>query len=253
MGKIMIGEMSWTEFQDVMKETDTIIIPMGVLEEHGLHNPLGTDTLIAEACAKMIGEKAQVPVAPVMPFGYTPNVTKFAGTISIDAQLMRKVMVSYAESYVKHGAKRFLFVNGHGGNNDLLSLVCADLYEKHGSICAHTQWWETLPQISEFKCNDHGGLFETSLMMAVNDEIVDLSKAQHSPVNGLTEKILYDYGWRYEGARLPIPVDLYGQQKIGNVGEPPFNANKELGKQMMDVYAEYNAGLINELKKITIL
>lgn len=251
MEKVLIGEMSWTEFKEAIEETDLIIIPVGVMEEHGIHNPLGTDTFIAEACAKQVGERARALVAPVMPFGYSPNIVKFAGTMSLDPQLLRKVLLSYAESYVKHGAKRFLFINGHGGNNDVLGMVCGDLYDRYGCICSHTQWWETLPQINkEWPCDDHGGYYETSMMMAVNEEIIDMSKAQAGPVNGLTSEIAYTRGWTYKGAKIPIPVDLYGQQKIGNVGRPPFGANKELGLEMMEAYVEYNVGLVQELRKI---
>jgi creatinine amidohydrolase len=96
MDKVLIEEMSWIEFRDAMKETDLVIIPVGVVEEHGCHNPLGTDVLIAEECAKLIGERAKVPVAPVMPFGYSPNVVCFPGTNSLDPELYRKVLFSYA-------------------------------------------------------------------------------------------------------------------------------------------------------------
>lgn len=253
MKKVLIGEMSWTEFKTAIQETDLIIIPVGVMEEHGRHNPLGTDFLIAEACAKKVGERANALVTPVMPFGYSPNVRKFAGTISLDPQLYRKVLVSYAESYVKHGAKRFLFINGHGGNNDVLNMVCGDLYDRHGCICAYTQWWETLPKLNkDWPCDDHGGYFETSMMMAVNPDIVDMSKAQASPVNGLTEEIVYHEGWSYKGAKIPIPVDLYGRQRSGNVGREPFGATGELGEKMLKAYVDYNVGLANELRKINI-
>lgn len=253
MNKVLIEEMSWDEFKDAMKETDLVIIPVGVIEEHGRHNPLGTDALIAEACAKLVGERVNAPVAPVMPFGYSPNVIDFPGTNSLDPMLYRKVLVSYAESFVRHGAKRFLFINGHGGNTTILGMVAGDLFDRHGCICSFTQWWETLAQLdSTMPCNDHGGYFETSMMMAVNSEIVNLDNACDAPVNNLTENIAYSGGWKFKGTAISMPMSLYKHQKIGNVGNSPLGANAELGNRMIEKYVDYNVGLGNELRKVKI-
>lgn len=251
MKKTLIEEMSWTEFRDAMKETDLVIIPVGVIEEHGCHNPLGTDTFIAAACAKLIGEGARAPVAAVMPFGYSANLVNFPGTNSLDPELYRKVLFSYAESYVKHGARRFLFINGHGGNTNILAMVCGDLFDKYGCICLFNQWWEVLPALKpEWNCADHGGYFETSMMMAVNSDLVDLGKAKAAPVVSLTAKIEYQHGWQYGGASIPLPIDLYKVHKYGNVGNPPFEANADLGQKMITTYVEFNVALANELKKV---
>lgn len=89
MRKILIGEMSWKEFEENIKDNDLIIVPVGVLEEHGHHNPLGTDTYIAEKIAFEVGKKTKFLVAPVMPYGYTTNIRNFSGTISLDPQTYR--------------------------------------------------------------------------------------------------------------------------------------------------------------------
>ncbi|MEI6875657.1 MAG: creatininase family protein [Spirochaetota bacterium] len=250
MEKILIEEMSWTEFREAMKETDLIVIPVGVIEEHGCHNPLGTDTLIAEACARLVGERAGVPVAPVLPFGYSANLVSFPGTNSLDPELYRRVLFSYAESYVRHGAKRFLFINGHGGNTGTLGLVCGELFDKYGCLCLYNQWWEVLPSLKkEWDCADHGGHFETSMMMGVDPGLVQLDRARSASVNPLTAKIEYKHGWQYGGAAIPLPVDVYKVHKYGNVGNPPFEANAELGRQMIETYVEFNVALANELKR----
>ena len=251
MKKILTGEMSWPEFAEYVKENEMIIIPVGVLEEHGHHNPLGTDTYIAEKAAYEIGKLAEVAVAPVMPYGYTTNITDFPGTISLDPLLYRKLLVSYAESYIRHGIKKILFVNGHGGNTDALQMVSRDIFEKHGVFCSYNQWWEVLPQLkSEWNCADHGGYFETSLMMATNAEIIDMSKAKTAPAIQMTEKLAYGHGWQFNNARINVPANLYNMQKIGNVGNPPQEANVELGQMMLDEYVKFNVELIVEMKKV---
>jgi len=251
MDKILIGEMSWTDFQEKMKETDLVIMPVGVLEEHGHHNPLGIDTYIAEKAAFEVGKKTKFLVAPVMPYGYVTNVRNFSGTISLDPQTYRKLIKSYCESFIKYGVKRILFINGHGGNNDLLSMVSIDLFEEHECFCMYTTWWESLREINGgWPCDDHGGYYETSMMMAVNEDIIDMTKAKEAPKIQLTEKLKQNRGWRFNEAKINVPWDEYSLQKIGNKGNPPEGANAKLGKEMLEKYVEFNVELAEEMKKI---
>ncbi len=249
MDRVLIERMSWVEFEQAMKETDVIVIPVGSLEEHGPHNPLGVDIHAAAACAELIGRKSRALVAPVMPFGDARSLLGFPGTVSIDTELLRQVIVAYAESFIEHGAKRFLFVNGHGGNVAALAMAAGDLYEKHGCISSYTEWWVTLAEINpDWPCDDHGGYFETSFMMGIDASTVEMSRAQEPPeIPDLTAGLP---GGKFRGVRVPLPIPLDKRQKLGNMGRPPAGANKELGKAMIDAYVDYNVGLIEELRKI---
>lgn len=251
MDKVLIERMSWTEFEQAMKETDVVIIPVGSLEEHGPHNPLGVDIHAAAYCAELIGQKARVPVAPVMPFGDARGLLGFPGTVSIDTELLRQVLVAYAESFIRHGAKRFLFINGHGGNVPALAMAAGDLYDKHGCVSLFTEWWVTLPEINpDWPCDDHGGYFETSFMMGVNASLVEMSRAQKPPETAsLTAGMV---GGKFRGVRIPLPIPLDKRQKMGNMGRPPAGASEEVGKAMIDAYVDYNVGLVEELKKIQV-
>jgi creatinine amidohydrolase len=132
-------------------------------------------------------------------------------------------------------------------------MVAGDLNDKYGCICMFNQWWEVLPDINkEWDCADHGGYFETSMMMAVNPEIVSMDLAKAAPTNKLTDGIVSDHGWRYKGGVIPIPIHLNKVHPYGNVGHAPFGANAELGQKMIEVYVEFNVALVNELKKIEI-
>lgn len=145
-----------------------------------------------------------------------------------------------------------MFINGHGGNTDILQMVSRDLFDKYECLCMYTQWWEVLPQINkEWNCADHGGYFETSLMMAVNEKIIDMTKAKNAPDVQLTEKIKYFQGWKFNNARINVPANLYNLQKIGNVGNP-LGANAKLGREMMEEYVKFNVELTEEMRKIDL-
>ena len=250
--KTLIQEMSWFEFRQAMALNDLVIIPVGSIEEHGPHNPLGTDTILARELARRIGEKAGVPVAPVIPIGSTHNLAAFPGTINVDPMLLRQVVLEVAESYVAHGAKRFLFVNGHGGNANSLKMVCSDLHAKHENVIAvHSEWWKVLAEISEYPCNDHGGKHETSFVMDVDPSLVDMSKAKTVPRADLTEKLTYSDKFRFDGVTIPnCGVPLHKITPLGNYGAPAEEASAELGEAMSQIYVDYCVDLVNELRRV---
>lgn len=129
-----------------------------------------------------------------MPIGNASSLMGFPGTVSIDVELLRDVLNEVCEGFIKHGAKRFLFINGHGGNTSTIKMVSYDLFEKHKVFSTQTEWWLILKQISEFPCNDHGGKYETSMMMVVDKKLVDMDKAKTVPRNNLRDKIVFDDG-----------------------------------------------------------
>jgi creatinine amidohydrolase len=245
--------MSWTEFRDAMTNNDLVVVPVGSIESHGPHNPLGTDTLLALACAKAIGLKANAPVAPVMPIGDARNLMGFPGTASIDPELLRQVMVQTCESYIKAGAKKILFINGHGGNTSTLKMVAADLYAKHGVLVTYTEWWTTLLQLySEYPCNEHGGRCETSMVLAVDPSLVDMKKAKTVPRKDLAPGMTFTDGFKFRGVKLPVTVALDRLTPMGNYGDPAEEASEETGKKMFDLYVDYCVRLVEELRKVCL-
>lgn len=253
MKTVMIERMSWTDFRDAMQQTDTIIIPFGVTEEHGPHSPLSTDTFIAEHCAKLIGERTQTPVAPALTYGYAANVRRFPGSTSLDPDTYRQLVIAYCASFIRHGAKRFLFVNGHGGNTAVLNMVAGDLYDRYGAIAFTNDWWTILPQLNpEYDCQDHGGYFETSMLMAVREDLPRMELAQGVGECAISDHLRKEYTWTFRGAPIGVHCDVTKFNPVGNLGNPPMGASKELGEKMTAMYVDYNVDLLQEMQKIPL-
>lgn len=253
MKKVLIEEMSWVEFRSAMTDNDLIIFPVGSIEEHGPHNPLGTDYLIAKKAAYDIGMKVNAPVAPLMPIGNASNLMGFPGTVTLDPKLLRGVLLQVCEGFIKQGAKRFLFINGHGGNTSTIKIVSNDLYEKYKVFSTQTEWWLILKQMSEFPCNDHGGKHETSMMMVVEDSLVDMGKANTVKRKNLTEKLIYEDGLTLNGVNLPSSFSLDKVTSVGNFGDRAEEASKELGEKMYETYINYCCELAEEIRKIPMV
>ncbi len=246
----LIEEMSWTEFAQAIVQDDVIILPIGSTEEHGPQAPLGTAHFIAKYLAERIGKLSGALVAPAIPIGNAEGLMDFPGTISIDPELLQQLVVDVCKNFIRHGAKRFFFVNGHGGNNAALRFAAMQLYEDHGAMVTCNEWWTLMPQISEFKAHDHGGKYETSMMLHIAPNTVDMSACDTQQIDRLTEEITFDYGFFYKGAKLQLNVPTGRIAKNGNFGTPSEEADGSLGEGVSATYAEYCAGIIHEMRGI---
>jgi creatinine amidohydrolase len=117
----------WTEIRRLLEDSQTIICPIGAIEQHGPSCPLWTDTLLADAIAQEIGDRSGTLVAPSIPFGDSMLHLDFAGTISLRPSTLLLVVRDYVESLHGVGFRRFLFVNGHGDNRGTVLAALSEL------------------------------------------------------------------------------------------------------------------------------
>jgi len=167
-------KMSMAEIEEYLKTNSTIIIPIGAVEEHSKALPLGTDTLTAEAMAIELGKRTKRIVGPTISVGNCHSITfTFPGTMSISPVNIVNYLVDYLKSLYKDGFRRFLFVNGHGGN--IAPLRCAidtvvDVFEN--SRFSVGSWWlfEDLKDL--YNNAGHAGRGEASMMLYLYPELV---------------------------------------------------------------------------------
>ena len=167
-------KMSMAEIEEYLKTNLTIIIPIGAVEEHSKALPLGTDTLTAEAMAIELGKRTKRIVGPTISVGNCQSITfTFLGTMSISPVNIVNYLVDYLKSLYKDGFRRFLFVNGHGGN--IAPLRCAidtvvDVFEN--SRFSVGSWWlfEDLKDL--YNNAGHAGRGEASMMLYLYPELV---------------------------------------------------------------------------------
>ena len=111
-----LPHMTWPEVADLLMRTDLVIIPVAAIEEHGPQGPVGTDFLNGLEAAKLVAQKTDALVAPILLPGNSPYHMAFPGTISLKAETIQAVYFEAAQSLIHHGFRRFIFLNAHGGN-----------------------------------------------------------------------------------------------------------------------------------------
>ncbi len=114
--KNYLPHMTWPEVQDLLSRTDMVIFPVASIEQHGPQLPIGTDYLAAVEQAKLIAQKTDVLVAPILLPGLSPYHMEFPGTITLSSDTVQRVFFEAAQSLIHHGFRRFLILNGHTGD-----------------------------------------------------------------------------------------------------------------------------------------
>lgn len=149
-----------------------VLVPVGSVEQHGPHLPLGTDTTIAVAVAEGAAARLRSPgaavlVAPPVVYAASGEHQSFPGTISIGGQVLRSVLIELARS-LGTWCGRAVFVNAHGGNVPSLSAAVRRLRRER-----HRLAWVAC----EAGGDAHAGFTETSLMLHLAPDLVDTAQA----------------------------------------------------------------------------
>jgi creatinine amidohydrolase len=189
--KNYLPHMTWPEVQDLLTRTDMVIIPIASMEQHGPQGPIGTDFLSANERAKLIAQKTDVLVVPVLLPGISPYHMEFPGTIALSHDTVQRVYFEAAQSLIHHGFRRFLFLNGHAGNQYITRFII-DRINQETSATALDLVDGTAPLISRNGVNpmpasdrrfdQHAGVRETSGGLYLFPTLMVMDKAGKNDV-----------------------------------------------------------------------
>ncbi len=183
-----LHEMSWDEAEGYFRNNEVAILPVGSNEQHGQHAPLGTDHFIAKALAEEAAKRTGVICSQVIPFGVSFVHRQFGGTISISPQHFKDYVGDVCRSLTYYGIRRIVVVNGHGGNRSALTELAYEL-RADGVFATIFTWWEAaatlLPTIFAPTERRHAGAEETSMVLHLHPELVNMKKAtdENSPTH----------------------------------------------------------------------
>ena len=256
--KFQLAEMTTIEAQEAFERTDLVILPVGSTEAHGPHNPVFTDSNAASELARRVGEKmnGMAIVAPLLPYGFCPYHMKFSGTITLQQETLFAVLRDICNSLVHWGARRILFLTGHGGNLAAISTIANELYDKE-VLCSFPAWYaaSVAGTIEERWAHvDHGGFKETMVNMVVMPDAVRMDL--YTPANigyQMTDKLKVSYdGAEFQGAQIPVYFPTKVAWPYGFIESPVLPASEatpEEGERMLDSIAQLFAGFLDEFRK----
>ena len=185
--KNYLPHMTSPEVRDLLTRTDMVILTMASLEQHGLQGPVGTDFLSGLERAKLIAQKTDVLVAPILFPGNSPYHMAFPGTITLPAETIQLVYFQAAQSLIAHGFKRFLFLNSHAGNASIVQYVVDRINHETAGIAVElddaAQPFLTRSSRPGPRAFDrHAGVSETSRSLYLTPNLVDLTAGRTAPL-----------------------------------------------------------------------
>jgi creatinine amidohydrolase len=200
--KLLLEEMTREEAKAAFDEGAMVVQPTGSIEQHGRHLPLMVDSCVVTHVARAAGERAatHIPlvVAPTMHFGVSHHHLAFAGTMSLTSQLYVESLKELVRCLYRHGVRQLVLLNGHGGNQHPNGVIAHSLINEEGLEMAIGQasYWTIASQaLLDAGARDvapsfpgHAGGFETSLMLALRPDLVQLEQ-RRAPQGELSSSV----------------------------------------------------------------
>jgi len=185
--KNYLPDMTWPEVQDLLKRSDMVIIPVGALEQHSLQGPIGTDFLNSTEEAKLIAQRTDVLVAPILLPGNSPYHMAFPGTITLSAETLERVYFEAVQSLLQHGFRRFLILNGHGGNTATSRFIVDRINQETAGVAvelgeAAAPYGTRRAPAGPQPFDRHAGVGETSVSLYLTPNLVNLSAARKATI-----------------------------------------------------------------------
>ncbi|MCG6927975.1 MAG: creatininase family protein [Acidobacteria bacterium] len=191
---VLMNEMSWTEVEEALKERPIALLPVGTTEAHGPHLPVTTDAIIAVELARRGVKKLEerglhALIMPPVTFSVSELAAEFPGTLSLPEEtvvaLVRDLGVALSKAF---RAVAIVNVNQEKAHIEALKKAVAEANEAGASVrltdFAKKRWVDQLGEA--FAAGDHGGSFQTSLMMAAApDHVRERERISLPPMDGL--------------------------------------------------------------------
>ena len=181
---VFLGEMTNPEVEAFLQSHHTVIVPTGATEQHGPHAPLATDVLIPQEIARRVAPEIGALVAPPISYALSYPHVGFTGLVHIRIPTFMALVEDLCVSFAAAGFKRIVFLNGHYDNTYAIAYACANAAEKLTKYVKAfpINYWDGLTaeesaEFSGLKNGLHANAAETSAVLAINPELVDLERA----------------------------------------------------------------------------
>ena len=246
---MILAEMNSPDI-DALPRDIVVLIPVASCEQHSLHLPVFTDTMIGTEVARRVHERCpeKVLVLPTLWLGYSQHHIRYPGTLSASTETHLGAMMDIVDSIVRHGFKNILIMNSHGGNGANVSVLLQQLMVRYGDedVSFYSRWaWASGDKLDEIRelggaGSGHSGESETSMILALRPDLVQTDRldadgdGDRPQVPGLGSYLRFDQRTQH-----------------GGVGDPrPATAEK--GERMLDASAAEVAEQVRQIRELKV-
>ncbi len=254
----IIYNMTVRDIVEGLNETQTVIIPIGMIEQHGFHMPTSVDIHNSAEIARRTSDVTGTFVTPSVHYNISGGM--LPGTINITPQVFSLMLMDIMQSLVMQGFKNIIMLLGHGGlESGTATTEACEFFqwlrpEMPGVNICIVPFWDLSPTYTEMSAKGdwHAGLLETSMMLYWKPELVKLDQLAYDdePLRSQLRDDPYSFGMKLKNVDHKFVVPRIIQNpvlKVGVMGDVT-GANPELGKKIADECISGLAAFIAELE-----
>ena len=257
------ADLKSTGFAGLDRARCIAVLPVAAIEQHGPHLPLNVDATLVEGviAAALPQLPADLPVLflPTQAVGLSPEHAAFAGTLSLKAETVIRLWTELAESVAASGVKKIVLLNSHGGQVGLLDVVARDLRARLGLLVYSVNWFNlplldqggasvsSLFSADEHRFGIHAGEIETSMMLALKPDQVDMTMAQN--FRSTAQDRAENFPILGDGKSAKLAWQMQDYNRHGAVGNAAA-ASAEKGQAVLNAAGRSLAKLLIEIDRL---
>ena len=237
------------------------VLPLAAIEQHGPHLPLSVDADIVDGIVARaltcLPAGAPIFILPTQSIGLSTEHSTFAGTLTLRPETALALWQDLGASLAASGIQKLLLFNSHGGNVGLMDVAARQIRAAHGMAVWHSSWYnlpftaatKDLFSADEHRFGVHAGAVETSLMLALAAERVDMSRAEN--FSSSSEARARDYAIIGNGSSAKLGWSMQDYNAQGAAGDARA-ASAEKGEALLQASGELLAQMLQEMSAIPL-
>lgn len=251
-------DLTTRDFAELDMSRIVAVQPVGAVEQHGPHLPVRVDAAInagiVARAVELMPEDLPVLILPPLPVGKSNEHLAFPGTLSLSYETLARAWTEIGESVHRAGCRKILFFNSHGGQPQVMDIVCRELRVKLGMLAVGASWFRTVDTSDLFDASErrhgiHGGESETSVMLHLHPDLVDMGRAENfvplsvameRDYTMLTPEGAVGFGWQTQ--------DLQPAGACGNAAA----ADAARGREVVERAAKALVKLLEEIDRFPL-
>ncbi len=224
----LVADLTWDQVKVRLARGALAILPVGAgAKQHGLHLPMNTDQIVAEHLAHALASRFDALIWPTLTYGFYPAFTAYAGSVSLTAETFKAMVGEIIDSLLGFGAPRVLILDTGLSTNwpvgKAISECANGSQVRHLKVFSGQRFLEAAEALREQPLGSHADELETSLMLAIAPERVDMTRASASPISA---------GRPVPGPLTPDDPTSSNYSPSGSLGDPTL-ASREKGLSLL--------------------
>lgn len=200
--KIWWTDFAAPDFQHIDPARTIAILPIAAVEQHGPHLPVGTDSILNQGCLAMLAERApadlDLRILPIQQVGKSNEHLWQKGTVTLPAHVAIDAWLEIGLSVARAGIRKIVFINSHGGNEEIMGIVARELRVRENMLAVKTSWTrfgapDGLYSDIERRHGIHAGDLETSLVMHFRPDLVNRDQLRNYPSVTAADEAQFKY------------------------------------------------------------